>query len=544
MIIIKNFLNVLSYRERLIFISALIVLALSGTARLVLAIQESSEWTPVYGGRYREGIIGQPVAINPVISENQVDQDISRLLYSSLADITHDYEIKDNGRTYVVKLKEGLLWSNGQPLTSDDVIFTIETIQNPDTRSPLRKNWQGIVAERVSELRVNLSLPAPYAFMAQNFKRLPIIPAHIFGNIPAANLRLSAYNLEPVGSGPYQFAEFKKRKDGFISEYKLRVNENFYGQKPFIENFNFVFYENAETLFKDFLIRKIDGFGSLTPLDTEKPPRNAVVNQIPMPSYYAIFFNPNNNPLLKNNDFRRALEIGINKRKIVEEVLKNKAEVVNGPLGKLGKAEESAYNLEETRQILSSLKEENIEITLIVPKIDFLEKTAFMIKEDWLSAGISKVNILTLPLNDLLQEVIKANNKYEMLLFGNILENPLDLFPFWHSRERFYPGLNLSLYKNSKVDNLIEKVRQTEDLNEQKELARAAEKIIVDEKPAIFLYTIPYTYIHTSNLQGFAFPVQSESPSDEADSEQFIINPSDRFKNITDWYVSKARVIK
>ncbi len=507
---------------------------LSLVTRFALAIQEGSEWTPVEGGSYREGVLGQPITLNPIISKNQVDLDISRLLYSSLADLTQDYEVKDDGRTYIVKLKENLRWSNGQPLTSDDVIFTIETIQDPDTRSPLKKNWQGVVAERISELRVSFSLPSPYAFMEQNFERLPIIPAHIFGSIPSANLRLSSYNLEPVGSGPYKFHEFTKRKDGFISRYHLKINENYHAQKPFIKDFYFVFYDDLEEMRKDFLARKIDGFGSLTPPEVKELPSSAVVTYISLPSYYAVFFNQNINPHLKDDAFRSALDAGIDRRGLVEEVLKNKAEIINGPLGRWGKVAEVPYNPEEARKKLTSLKQENVELTLIVPEVDFLIKTAFRLKEEWLTIGVAKVNIITLPPAELLENVVRNNNDYEALLFGNVLENPLDLFPFWHSAERFFPGLNLALYKNAKVDTLIERVRQTEDQAEQKELAQTAEAIIVSEKPAIFLYSIPYTYIYTSNLNGFGFK----------DPQEYIVTPADRFRHINDWHVAKVRVIK
>ncbi|MFH0712436.1 MAG: ABC transporter substrate-binding protein [Candidatus Jorgensenbacteria bacterium] len=533
MTVFKLFFGALTKKERLVFIIAGAILVLASTTRFALAFQESSEWVPVRGGSYREGMVGQPVAVNPVISENQADQDISRLIYSSLYDITESFETEDEGRTYVLKLKEGLLWSNGQPLTSDDVIFTIETIQNPDARSPYATSWEGVVAERLSEVRVSLALPAPYTYFTENLKNLFIIPVHIFGSIPAANLRLSAYNLEPVSSGPYKFQSFTKRKDGFISAYNLETNENYQDEKPFLKEFHFIFYENQEALLKDFKLRRVDSVGSLTPINPEALPSSASISLVPMPSYYAIFFNENLKPILKDADFREVLDVGLNKRRIIEEALGNGAEAVNGPLGRLGNAPETSYNPEEAKEYIESLGEENIELTIITPDIEFLKKTAEMIRDDWTAIGIDKVNVITPPAAEFIEGVVKTNN-YEMILFGNVLEHPLDLFPFWHSSKRFSPGLNLSLYKNSEVDTLIEKVRQAEGEEEQKELAGAAEEIIVNERPAIFLYSIPYTYVHDSDLKGFGF----------SDKSEFIVTPSDRFKNINKWHVSEVRIIR
>ncbi len=541
MTVIKLFFGALTRIERLVFIIAGVLLILTSVTRFALAFQESSVWVPVQGGSWREGVVGQPIAVNPVISENQADQDISRLIYSSLYDITENFDVEDEGRTYVLKLKEELLWSNGQSLTADDVIFTIETIQDPGSRSPYAASWEGVAAERLSEVRVSLALPAPYAYFAENLKNLFIIPVHIFGSIPAANLRLSAYNLEPIGSGPYKFNSFTKGKDGFIGEYRLETNENYHGEKPFIKDFYFIFYENQETLLKDFKLRRIDGVGSLTPIDPAALPSSASISLIPMPSYYAIFFNENLKPILKDDDFREALDIGIDKHSIVEEALGNGAETVNGPLGRFGNAPEAIYDPEGAREYIASLKDENVELTLITPDIDFLKKTAEMIKEDWISVGIGKVNIITPPPAEFIEGVVKTSN-YEMILFGNVLEHPLDLFPFWHSSKRFSPGLNLSLYKNSKVDTLIEKVRQTNDEGERKELAESAEEIITSDRPAIFLYSIPYTYVHDSDLKGFG--LSPEEGFFGADDSDFLSAPSDRFKNVSGWHVSEVRVLK
>ena len=509
---------------------AAVLFALAAITRGTLAVDDSSAWRAVSGGSWREGVVGQPVAINPLISDNAADLDLSTLIYSSLSDLAESYEVSEDGTEYTVKLREGIVWDNNQPITSDDVVFTVETVQDPTTRSPLTKNWKGVVTERVSELRVIFTLPAPYAFFKENMERLPVLPVHLFGGIPKSNFRLSSYNLEPVGSGPYRLEDFSKRRDGFISEYHLVRNERFFGSKPFIKDFYFVFYESRELMMKDFALRKIQGFGSLSPVDTASLPlRNAVVDRIPMPGYYALFFNENLSSSLKNNGLRRALALAIDKREIVAQVFHNEAEVVHGPLGKWGAGETLA---ESENLNPEELKKENITLTLIVPQVDFLEETARIIKEDWLTAGVRDVNIISLPTNELLENVVKTNN-YEVLLFGNVLENPLDLFPFWHSSERFYPGLNLALYKNQKVDTLIEKVRQSDE-NGMLDLAKEAEKFIVEDNPAVFLFSLPYTYVHSKNLGGFQFENENRP----------LVEPSDRFQKVEEWHLSKARVVK
>ena len=91
MIFLKAILRALSLKERKYLIVLLAVLLISSLGRFALAVQENSEFVPVSGGVYREGIIGQPIAVNPIISANQTDQDISALIYSRLFDLINTY---------------------------------------------------------------------------------------------------------------------------------------------------------------------------------------------------------------------------------------------------------------------------------------------------------------------------------------------------------------------------------------------------------------------------------------------------------------------
>ena len=260
----KKIINSFTRFERQFFIGAVSIFLISSIFWVALNLQNRIELVPKRGGQYREGKIGQPIFINPVISGNEADRDIASLVYSSLSDLISDYQIEEE-TNYLVKLKQNLLWNDGQPLTSDDVLFTVKTIQDPDTHSPLFQAWQGIVVERVSELQIRFVLRNSYVFFADSLRNLPIMPQHIFGKIPAANLRLSNYNLEPVGSGLYEYDRFSKRKDGFITQYQLMMNENYFGKKPYIEKFIFKFYENEDDLISAFNRREIDGFGGISP---------------------------------------------------------------------------------------------------------------------------------------------------------------------------------------------------------------------------------------------------------------------------------------
>lgn len=532
---VQSFFNALTRKERLIIVFFLVVLILTSTARAVLAVQDNSEFVPVRGGEYTEGVIGQPTLINPIISSNSIDKSLSSLVYSSLGDLSSSVVISGEGRVYTATIKEEAKWSDGEPITSDDVIFTINSIQNPEVNSPLSSNWRGVVVESVGDKKVRFSLPSSYVFFENNIDNLLVLPKHIFGTVPPSNLRLSSYNLEPISSGPYKFEDFQRRRDGFITSYHFKINEDYHGSKAYIKDIYFKFYENKERLDMAYKRRNVDGFGivSLPEADIENLP-NVVIEKANMPRYYSVFFNPKATSMLASQNFRQALDMAIDKEELATDVLKGKADVVLGPYGsEMLNIDYAGPSKEAARSIISDSKEEDedISIELIVPDIDFIVQTANFIKSEWEDAGIDKVSIRPLKSQDFSSLVIRERN-YEAVVFGHVMENKGDLFPFWHSSERFYPGLNLSLYSDSEVDTMLEDIRHTESQSERETKFRNAVNEIRSDSPASFLYSLPYTYAHSEKLKGFSFP------------EEGVVVPKDRFKNIEEWHVQEVRVIK
>ncbi|RJQ27763.1 hypothetical protein C4565_04725 [Candidatus Parcubacteria bacterium] len=525
-LIIKN----ITHKERvLLFVAgSILILALIGI--IALTIQTKGVMKPVRGGTFTEGIIGQPVMVNPVGAETVADKDLVALLYSPLSDLVNTIEVSPDRKQYAVKLKEDLLWSDGEHLTSDDVIFTIELIQKMGNDSPLYTEWQGVSVTRESELQTVMTISQPFTFFERNIQTLRIIPRHIFGSIPPKNLRLSAYNFEPVGSGPYVVESIDKRKDGFITEYNLSENKLYAGTPPFIPNFSIKFFADMDALIHEAELRTIQGFGitNFVPDEVFSLPRIAI-KAISMPRYYALFFNQTNNPALQNRELRNALNKAINKDRIIKDILKEQGTRIEGPLlRQLAGIEKipSTYEPEEAARVISAT--DNLTLAVVIPEIPILEAVAEKVREDWISAGVGEVNIYPLPISDI-QEVIKSRN-YDVLLFGNTYKNTADLFPFWHSSFRFSPGMNLSLYKNSEVDKTLEDIRQTKEITQTQidRLIKIDEQIMSDA-PASFLFSMPYFYVHTTRMDG-GFP-------------DVMFDVSDRFLNVSSWNVNRVRVI-
>ena len=246
--------KILPVRERWLARGLILVIIVSACLLLINCYLGQSQIQPKIGGQYEEGILGQPRYINPVLSQtNDADRDLVQLIYSSLfkydgqnnliPDLAESYTIEDDGLTYHISLKKNVLWHDGEPLTTNDIIFTIKTIQNPEYKSPLKTIWQNVEMEKVDDFVIRFKIKSVYAPFLHNLT-FGVLPKHLWAGIPAANFPLAEYNLKPIGSGPYQFKKFSKDKNGKIESIELVRNEDFYllaeegqQQRPIIEEY-------------------------------------------------------------------------------------------------------------------------------------------------------------------------------------------------------------------------------------------------------------------------------------------------------------------
>ena len=275
-------------------------LTLIGVGVLFLIILSSliiyfrnTEVAPAHGGSYTEGLLGSPRFLNPVYSQkSETDKDLTQILYSGLMRydesnsivpyLAEDVQTED-GRVYHVKLREDIFWSDGEEITSDDVIFTIEMIQSRSVQSPLRVSWEGVRTERVSEKELTITLETPSPLFIEKLTLKPI-PEHAWREVDPEDFQFSDLNLDPITSGPYKVSELQKEDSEMI---RLTKNENYFGDGPFIEELNFKFFQSEEDLFNQK--RSLDGFG--LPSIKNEVNTSLISYEYALPRYFALFFN-------------------------------------------------------------------------------------------------------------------------------------------------------------------------------------------------------------------------------------------------------------
>ncbi len=554
------------FRQRWLVRSLASVIVISIVLLAINFILGHTYLQPKVGGDYKEGLIGQPRYINPVLSStNDADRDLVQLIYSGLfkydsqgkliPDLAESYTIGDDGLTYNISLKKNVVWHDSEPLTTNDIIFTVKTIQSPEYRSPLRNIWQNVEVEKIDDYQLLFKIKTVYAPFLHNLT-FGILPRHIWADIPAANFPLAEYNLKPIGSGPYQFKNFSKTaKNGKIKSIELVRNENYYltaadePTSPFIKKIVLCFYNNEDALIEAYQKRQIDGLASISRSNLSHLKNNLVLHQIKLPLYYAVFFNQTRSKALTDKTVRLALAYAIDKQALLEQVLDNKGIIVNSPLlpGCLGYAEEIKiydFALEHANNILEEagwtdqdedgirekeIKDEltKLEITLAASDWPEIKQTAELLKEQWEKIG-AQINLEIIDSTTLQEDYLRPR-QYDALLFGQALAADPDPFAFWHSSQSKDPGLNLALYQNKDADKLLEEARQ--NLDEEKRTGQYVEfqKLLVDDVPAVFLFSPDYLYPVNKKVKGVS-------------GIEKLPTHTQRFSQIENWYIKTKRL--
>ena len=259
----------------LIIVLALIVIAVvlwGQQAEPVLV--EAPE--PTGGGIYTEGIVGSLLRLNPLLADfNPPDQDPASLLFSGLIqfdstglpqpDLSNYWAISRNGEVYNFSLRADAFWHDGEPITSEDVVFTVNLLKNPDfpVQEDLAAFWNEIEVEALDDQTLQFRLPEAFSPFL-DYLDFGILPAHLLNNLSAQEIVDSPFNLQPVGSGPFQF-DHLIISENQISGVALQKNTNYYGDQVFFDQVVFLYFPDSQAAWESYSAGEIQGIGEVTP---------------------------------------------------------------------------------------------------------------------------------------------------------------------------------------------------------------------------------------------------------------------------------------
>ncbi len=549
----ENTHKVMRPTERWVFYVLTLLLILSALSIINKVYINASTVVPSSGGKIIEGVIGAPRFINPVLAISQTDKDLSNLIYAGLMtkdvngnlipELAKSYTVSKDAKKYTFKLHKGLTFHDGTPLTADDIIFTIEKAKQPDIKSPERAHWEGVAVQKVDDYTITFSLEKPYAQFLQN-TLIGILPQEHLGDLTADEFIFSKFNTEPIGSGPYKFISSTHSNSGIPTKFILERFKKYVRGKPFIKKMEMNFYPNKDRLTEAMLKGDITSMSEVSPESVDSIVKSKSVSVITttLPRIFAIFFNQNQNKILKNKYIREILRDVIDKDSLIQNSLNGYAQKVDSilidkhdttttkPLSikdAKNRLEKNGWKLDEESGFYKK-DGETLSITLTTVNSTELKNIATTISNIWQNIGVQVKSEVFEP-GDLAQNVLRTR-EFEALLFGTIVGTDPDPYAFWHSSQRNDPGLNIANYTNGSVDNLLVEARKTIDAEKRAGIYKKVATQINKDIPAIFLYAPSFIYIKDNNILGVQLPSNAE--------------PSDRFNNIHLWHIKTTRTLR
>lgn len=465
---------------------------------------------PSQGGVMIIGVSEDVDTFNPLYGESVSAQEITHLLLLGLADLNEKAEFEPElaerweHSTDFLKLtyflRRGIHWSDGEPVSAYDVKFTFDLLKDTLVASP-----RAGVTEFIKNVFVVDSFTVTFefteAYPAQIFDTAgEILPEHLLKNVDRKELRMNNFSYSPVSSGPFKLQRWEKQQ--FI---ELVPNEQFFGDRPFLDRVVFKIVPDQTSLLMQLESGEVDMMYSVPPVDAtrlkEKNPQ-LEFHHISGRLFYFIGYNQKNS-LFKSVKVRRALTLAIDCQTMIDALLYGYGSKCFGPLPPIvpwaytEQVNELLFNPDQSRQILQQegwidsdhdglLEKEGkkFEFDLIVSTGNQLMSDVAVVVQNQLKKIGVQVNIGMLEWNSFIDRLQSHN--FDASLGGLSSSYYIDPTPVFHSSatELF----NAVSYANPEVDRLIEAGRS--EMNQQKAslIWKEFQQKVYDDQPYTFLF--------------------------------------------------------
>jgi peptide/nickel transport system substrate-binding protein len=555
-------------------ISSVLVLGLMS----YLAVTTAAVPHPLAGGAYVEGVVGVPQQLNPLLSDparDPVAADIRALLFDGLMRIGADgrpalalaesWEVDDTGVVYTFTVRSDVTWHDGAPLTADDALYTLHAIQKRGFAGDptIGAIWRDILIDKVGERSIRCTLAAPFApFLS--LMTFPILPAHLLGDLLPEQLASAAYNLKPIGTGPYRLTEING------AHALLDANPRYFGGRPFVDTIELRFFpqERDEALqaMRSALNRgEIQGLGVVGTSDLPRStlPRGYTRHTLPLDNAVQLAFNLRSGPLA-DVELRRALTEGLDKQALITNALDGQVSQLDTPMlsGWLPDSPPITPEPPDSQRAGDALTALGYTLggdgararagqPLVLPLITSGEPdrlaAANEIARQWSLLGV-RVDVQMVDADTLRQRL--TDHDFTLALYGlQRLGSDPDVYEQWHSSQA-ERGNNYAGLQDEQIDELLFSARR--DVSPDGALRAASYEAFqrrwIELAPSIMLYQPLFVYVATSDLEGLGFEKPSgvappEGGSSEIAASQLLVGREGRFRSVVRWFIRSAREI-
>lgn len=548
----------------------LVVLVTLGIVVVLLYTQQASPVTglivqqqPEQGGVFTEGLVGSLGRLNPLLDwNNSADRDVDRLLFSGLvrfderglpqADLAESWGVSQDGNIYNFTIRSNAVWHDGTPVTSDDVIFTIEMIKSAGSLYPqdIKDLWGRVEITQLNEKNLKFTLPEPFVPFL-DYLTFGVVPKHLLESIPPEQMETAEFNLSPVGTGPYMFDHIIV-ENGQIVGVVLSISQNYYGAEPFIEQVVFRYYETSADAFDAYRQGDVFSVSQITPdilqAALEEPNLLFYTSRLPQMGFVLFNLTSPDVAFLQDVAVRRALMLGLNRPNIINSVMQGQAFVSNSPIlpgswayfdgtehfeydpdAAIALLKSEGYVIPSTGGDVRSKDGIPLAFTMVHPDDAIHTQIAQAIQAQWERIGV-RVDLQPQPYDQLVLTTLASRSFQAALVDLNLSRSPdPDPYPFWHQAEAV-GGQNYTGWDSRPASEYLEQARVTADYSLRARLYRNFQVVFSKELPALPLYIPVYSYGVDSQVQG----VQAGP----------LYEPSDRLNTFTRWFLLTRRALE
>lgn len=462
----------------------------------------------------------EPATLNPITSKDvyanwiTIGSIFERLLEYDFDEaklkpwLAESCEVSGDELEITIRFREDIHFSDGVRITTDDVLFTYETIMNPGVDADNQRNYYKNIKEvvKIDDRVVKFVFNEPYWKSIEVVGLFEVFPKHIyeFTDPMEFNNRRS----KPVGSGPYVFEKWDVGR-----EIVLRRNERYWGRKPKLDKVVYRFITNDLAAVQalraheiDMMIPTPDQFVEMSTNREFTEEFRTLVYWNPGVPYFYIAWNQVT-PFFKDRRVRLAMTHIVDREAIVKHLLKGNAKIVTGPFYINGPQNDPSvepwpYDLERAKQLLDEAGWRDRDGDGIRDKdgIPFrfhysiasgnilYERIAKLFKDDAAKVG---AEVIADPV-EWSVFIERANNReFEAITMGwggAIMEDP---YRIWHSSQIENRGSNFIGFRNAEADAIVEEARRTMDDEKRNALYYRFHRIVHEEQPYTFLFTRP-----------------------------------------------------
>lgn len=506
----------------------------------------ATQKTKVDGGDIITAYLGDPQGFIRFWATTTTSTEVIDLVFSSLYDFNEKQDIvpdlavgqptfSEDKKTMTVKIRTDAKFSDGTPVTADDVVFTYNIPINKDYTGPRKSTFEKVTkVEKADESTIKFTFKEPHAgyidMMPYN-----ILPSKLLKDVPIKGMDKSEFFKKPIGSGPYKLDEWKQGQYLTFSR-----NDNYFGGKPGVSKITAKIVPNANSMMAQLQTGEINTVGvpadqmSVIEQFAKTSGKIKLQKEIKASTYSFVGWNLNN-PLFQDKKVRQALTMAMDRKGLIDGVAEGQGTVVNSQTPPTywtytDNVPKFNYDVEKAKKAFADAgwKDSNgdgildkdgkkFEFELQVNQGNTIrEKAVTVIQQQLKKVGI-QVNLRTVESSAFTKNFQGKN--FEAIYYAWSISGDPNPHGIWHSSE-ITSGLNTVSYKNAEVDKLIDEDLLTFDKNKRKEILGKVDSLIAEDQPYTFLYSPTTVMAYPANLEGF--------------------NPArDSLKEIEKWYFTK-----